>query len=80
MLNLRWIEDKEGCLLANWYDNEKGEHGGFAETVVPMGELIVLRDEGPGLLHELDADASDQDEDDEEPAPACLRFASGGRW
>ena len=43
MLIVRWIEDKEGCLLANWYDEEKAEHGGFAETVVPMDGREALK-------------------------------------
>ena len=34
MLIVRWNEDKEGCLQARWYDDERIEHGDFVETVV----------------------------------------------
>ena len=78
MLTVRWVEDREGCLLANWYDDERAEHGGFAETFVALDDDLVRRSGRPDWLQELLADCAD-DEDCEEPALAHVDFALAGR-
>lgn len=70
MLTVRWMEDKEGCLVANWYDHEGAARGGFVETVVSMDDY----------LDERLAETCDQDEEYEEPFLAQPRIAAGGRW
>lgn len=69
MLIVRWNEDKEGCLLANWYDDERIEHGGFVETVVQMEDYIALRSE------RSEQDAWDEDEAWEPEALEQPRYA-----
>lgn len=69
MLTVRWNEDKEGCLFANWYDDEKIEHGGFVEAVVQMDDYTVFRNERPAR------DAWDEDEADEPEVLERPRFA-----
>jgi hypothetical protein len=72
MLNVRWNEDREGCLVANWYDDERAEHGEFAEIVVPMDEYLVRRSVS---VREQVLDAEDWDEDYEEPPLTRPAFA-----
>jgi hypothetical protein len=38
MLSVRWNEDKEGCLVATWCDDENAGRGGFVETLPPMDD------------------------------------------
>jgi hypothetical protein len=75
MLSVYWIENKEGWLLANWYDHERAERGGFAETLIQMDDDLVLRDEAPGY-----EETPDLIDDDEDWPPAPPRFAAGARW
>jgi hypothetical protein len=69
MLSVCWSEDRDGCLVANWYDDERAERGGFAETVVAMDDY---RDEPL-------VDETEPDEDDDEQALWQPRVASVGR-
>ena len=43
MLMVRWNEDKEGCLFASWYDDDRIEHGNFVEPVMNMDEFILFK-------------------------------------
>jgi hypothetical protein len=74
MLIVRWVEDREGCLLANWYDEERAEHGGFAETVVPMDDYLIRRSKCAEVRKQV-SDTADWDEDYEDQAPEQPRFA-----
>jgi hypothetical protein len=73
MLIVRWVEDKEGCLLANWFDEERAEHGGFAESVVHMDDYLDRRSE------RLESDTADLDEDYEDLTLERPSFALAGR-
>lgn len=68
MLIVRWNEDKEGRLLASWYDDDRVEHGHFSEAVAHMDDYIVMKNGRPEM------DVLDPDEEFElEPC-----FALGG--
>lgn len=75
---MHWVEDKEGCLPANWYDDERAERGGFAETVVSMDDYLGRRSERLEWVRDQVLDAADWDEDYDESALEQPRFASAG--
>ena len=79
MLTVRWVEDREGCLFANWYDDERAEHGGFAEADTATDDDPVRRSGRPEWLRELIAECADGDEDYEEPVLTHPDFALSGR-
>lgn len=55
MLIVRWNEDKEGCLFASWYDDDRIEHGDFVEPVMNMDEFILFKLD-PEEMSVLDGD------------------------
>ena len=52
MLTMDWIEDKDGRIAANWYDDEKSEYGCFAESLVPVEQGVDLYALFPELTDE----------------------------
>ena len=71
MLTMDWIEDKDGRIAANWYDDEKSEYGCFAESLVPVEQGIDLY----ALFPELAAEDWEIEDDDLPPVQPSVALA-----